>query len=418
MYYLIGKNLIHSYSQEIHSLLGNKEYSLLSLNEEEFHDFMMKKKYTGINITIPYKEIALKYVDVLDDISKKTGVVNTLINENGIIKGYNTDYYGFLKMCKNHNIDFKDKVALILGTGATSKTVRLCLENQGIKKIYFVSRNKKDNCLTYKEAEDLDDIDYIINTTPYGMYPSFQEDSLIDISKFSNLSACIDVIYNPFRTPLLIEARRYNIKAISGLEMLIEQARYANQLFFLHVDNQNIYKNVFLDKVNIVLIGMPNSGKTTIGKALSELLNKEFIDTDLEIEKVIHCSINECFQTHGEVYFRQVEEKIIEKVSSYQGKIISLGGGSFTNEKNIKNIMRNSLIVYLNRSLEFLETNPQNIIRPLLKNKDSMKQLYLNRHDIFLSCMDIEVACNNDIYDTVNEVIKQLDKYFEYKQDQ
>lgn len=411
MYYLLGEHLSHSYSKEIHDLLGNKGYDLLNIGKEELPNFILQKEFLGLNITIPYKETTIKYIDKLDDISFKTQVVNTVVNRNGILSGYNTDYYGFLSMCKKHNIDFKNKTALILGSGATSKTVHLCLINQGIEKAYIVSRNKQQGCITYDEAEQMTNIDYIINTTPNGMFPHIEDKAMLNLNKFSSLKACIDVVYNPYRTDFLIEAKLKGIKIVSGLEMLIEQAYYSHKLFFsktTRINTELITKKILLKHVNIVFIGMPASGKTTIGREIATALNKEHIDIDCEIEKKIKMSISEFFIKNGEKEFRQIEKEIIKEVSTYQGKVISLGGGSLILEENIKNIMRNSILVFLNRDISFLKNKKDAYkTRPLLIN-NSFNKLYQERINTYKLCADIEITSNGSISETIEEIMHYL----------
>lgn len=410
--YLIGEKLNHSYSKKIHNLFNDQDYFLMPLNEKEFEDFMINKNFLGLNITIPYKEKVLKYIDVFDEISNKTKVVNTVINDNGILKGYNTDYYGFLNMCKNNNISFKNKKALILGSGGTSKTVKACLIDEGIKEVYIVSRNKGKDKITYLEAEKKFDVDYIINTTPCGMYPHIDDELLINLDKFTSLKCCIDVIYNPFRTNFLLEAKKRKIKVLSGLEMLVEQAYYSHKLFYPKkklVNSRSVYRKIMLENLNLVLIGLPATGKTTISSKLANCLHLEHIDTDQEIEKIIGMSIKEFFNLYGENKFREIEHNVIQEVFKNKGKVISLGGGSLILEKNRNIIMRNSIVIFLNRDLSFIKENKKAYIdRPLLVDENSINKLYQERISTYKQCLDIGIDTNSTILNTINEILTKL----------
>ena len=410
--YLIGEKLNHSYSKKIHNLFNDKDYFLMPLNENEFDEFMKNKNFLGLNVTIPYKEKVLKYIDEFDEISNKTKVVNTIINDNGILKGYNTDYYGFLNMCKNNNISFKNKKALILGSGGTSKTIKTCLIDEGIKEVYIVSRTKGKDKITYLEAENKFDVDYIINTTPCGMYPHIDDELLINLDKFTSLKCCIDVIYNPFRTNFLLEAKKRGIKILSGLEMLVEQAYYSHKLFYpkrKSVNSRSVYRQIMLENLNLVLIGLPATGKTTISSKLASCLNLEHIDTDEEIEKNIHMSIKEFFNLYGEDKFREIEHDVINEVFKNKGKVISLGGGSLILEKNRNIIMRNSIIIFLNRDLSFIKENKRAYIdRPLLVDENSINKLYQERISTYKQCSDIEIDTNSTILNTINEILTKL----------
>ena len=410
--YLIGEKLIHSYSKKIHNLFNDKDYFLMPLNEHEFDEFMKNKNFLGLNVTIPYKEKVLKYIDEFDEISNKTKVVNTIINNNGVLKGYNTDYYGFLNMCKNNNISFKNKKALILGSGGTSKTIKTCLIDEGIKEVYIVSRTKGKDKITYLEAENKFDVDYIINTTPCGMYPHIDDKLLINLDKFTSLKYCIDVIYNPFRTNFLLEAKKRGIKILSGLEMLVKQAYYSHKLFYpkrKSVNSRSVYRQIMLENLNLVLIGLPATGKTTISSKLASCLNLEHIDTDAEIEKNIHMSIKEFFNLYGEDKFREIEHDVINEVFKNKGKVISLGGGSLILEKNRNIIMRNSIIIFLNRDLSFIKENKRAYIdRPLLVDENSINKLYQERISTYKQCSDIEIDTNSTILNTINEILTKL----------
>ena len=412
-YGLIGKVLVHSYSQYIHTLLTQKEYVLKSLDENEFINFMKNKDFKGINVTIPYKEKVIPYLDEIDEKASLIGAVNTIINQNNHLKGYNTDYYGFIKMIKRHNINFENKKVLILGSGGTSKTIKQALIDLSAKEIYIVSRTKKKNVITYQELDKYFDIDCIINTTPYGMYPNYEKDTLIDVKKFPYLSLCIDIIYNPYKTNFLLEAKKRNIKIISGLEMLVEQAILASELFFNVKYSEIVYKNIFhqtmLKYNNIVLIGMPASGKTTASRILSKKLKMEYLDLDEEFEKINNVSIKEYFEKYSESAFREQENQIVKSIKDVRGKIISTGGGTFLNEENAEILSRNGIVIFLNRDLYSIKKiKSLKKTRPLLVDDNALQDLYEKRIEIYKKYSDKEIYCKGTKLNTINLILESL----------
>ena len=273
-YGLLGEHLPHSFSKIIHEKFGKYNYELKELSLDGFKKFMQAKKFKGINITIPYKETALDFVDEIDESAKAIGAINTVINKNGTLIGFNTDYLGLKLLIEKNNITIKNKKIVILGSGGTSKTAYTVAKNLGAKEIIKVSRSKKDNTCSYEELEKLhNNADVLFNTTPVGMYPN-NEESIIDLNIFHNLNAVIDVIYNPLKTNLLINAENKGIKAVSGLYMLVAQAAFAADMFLedesIIPKIDNVYKELLNENTNIVLIGMPASGKSTIAKELSK----------------------------------------------------------------------------------------------------------------------------------------------------
>lgn len=411
-YGLIGEKLSHSFSKDIHEHIGNYNYVLKELNEEEFIDFFSRKEFKAINVTIPYKEKVIPYLDYISESAKKINAVNTIVNKNGKLYGYNTDYLGFRQMLKYNNVNVKNKVVLILGTGGTSKTVSHVINDLKCKEIIFVSRNKKENCITYQDLNLIKNkVNIIINTTPCGMYPNNQ-DSLISLEGFSSLEACIDVIYNPLYSNFLLEAKRNNIKAINGLYMLVAQAFFASELFQDCKLNQNLikrnYYRLLVKKSNLVLIGMPGSGKTTISKLLSKKMRRKMIDIDIEITKYLKMDIATFFKTHSEIEFREIETQFILKFAKKNHLIISCGGGVILNPINITYLKQNGIICYLDRDLEELECSKS---RPLSSNKDQVKKLYLERKELYLKYQDF--ICKND--STKEETCENIRRsFYEY----
>lgn len=408
MYKLIGENVSHSYSAEIYENLGY-DYSISDLKKDQFIKFMEDKAFKGINVTMPYKEDVIKYLDHVDDIALEIGAVNTVVNKNGELFGYNTDYYGLKYLFNHYNIKVKNKDVLILGTGATSKTAASVLRSLNAKSIVKVSRTYGKNSITYADLDSVKDFSIIVNTTPCGMYPNI-EGQLLDLSDFKNLDAVVDVIYNPIRTNLVLAAQKLNIKAVGGFEMLVGQAIKSAQLFFNESYSEEkiseVYKKMILKKTNIAIIGMPTSGKTVIGRKLAIELDKEFVDTDFMIVDKEAKVISEIFRDDGEDYFRILEAAIISDVAKSSNTIIATGGGSILDVNNVANLKRNSLLVFINRPLELLYGDKS---RPLTQNENDLKTIYNERIDIYKQVADIEVI-NDSSLDNVVEMIKEAIK--------
>lgn len=390
-YGCIGKKLTHSFSKEIHAKLADYEYELIELNEDKIESFFREKNFSAINVTIPYKQTVIPYLDSLSDVAKRIGAVNTIVNKNGKLHGYNTDYYGMKALVEKIGIDIKGKKVLVLGTGGTSKTARVLAEDMGASDVITVSRKKSENYVTYEEAvNNHSDADVIINTTPSGMYPDC--DSVpIDISAFGKLEGIVDAVYNPLRTNLVLNAEAKGIKAEGGLYMLVMQAVVAVEKF---LDTEipktvadNVYASVFASKENIVLTGMPGSGKSTVGKLLT-LDGFTFADTDEEIEKRCGCTIKELIENKGEKYFRDIETQVIKDVSSEGCQIISTGGGAVLREENIRSLKRNGKLFFINADFgRLLPTDS----RPLSDTADKLKILYDERIDIYKNTADVTV---------------------------
>ena len=299
-YGCIGKKLTHSFSKDIHGKLADYEYELIELKEDEIKPFFEEKNFQAINVTIPYKETVIPYLDFVSDVAKKIGAVNTIVNKDGKLYGYNTDYYGMKALIEKIGVSLKDKKVLVLGTGGTSKTAQVVAKDLGAKSILVVSRSAKENCITYEEAiEEHSDSQVIINTTPSGMYPDC-DSKPIDISQFKCLEGVVDVVYNPLTTNLVMDAKKRGIKAECGLYMLVMQAAYAVERFLdTKISKEtadSVFSAVLASKENIVLTGMPGSGKSTVGMLL-KIEGFEFIDTDAEVEKRCGCSIKELIET-------------------------------------------------------------------------------------------------------------------------
>ena len=393
-YCLIGEKLGHSFSKIIHEKLADYTYELCPLAKDELDAFMTAKQFKAINVTIPYKQDVIPHCDVLDDSAKRIGVVNTIVNRDGKLFGYNTDFAGFLYNLNAHGITLKDKKVMICGSGGTCKTVTAVADYMGAKEILVVSRSKKENAVTYEECIRHKDVDVVVNASPKGMYPNNGE-SPLDLSNFPNCKAVVDVIYNPLKTRLLQQAEQLGMKAVNGLEMLVAQAKFAVEHFLsTEIENDKIDQitlELLKQLTNIVLIGMPSSGKTLTGKALCKYIDKTVVDTDAVIVERSGMSIKEMFARHGETYFRQWEHDVIEEFSKQNGLIIATGGGAIKNEENIQNLKQNGVVMFIDRDLEHLLVTDD---RPLSKDTNAVAKLYEERYPLYTKYGDLRVPNN------------------------
>lgn len=405
MFYLIGKKLGHSYSVPIHKALGNNDYSLLEIPPEGVEAFMRKHDFDGINVTIPYKETVLPYLDEISERANKIGSVNTVVNRNGKLYGDNTDYYGFSYMAQSAGISFKNRKVLILGSGGTSLTAQAVTRDEGAREIVVVSRkgeNNYDNLYLHYDAE------IIINCTPVGMFPNIN-DRIIDLEPFSALFGVIDVIYNPSNTNILIDAKKRGIAHTNGLTMLVAQAKLAHELFFdTKVDDsviEKIRRRLELEKLNIVFVGMPGCGKTTISNIIANELNRELLDTDDMIVEDQSRSIPDIFAADGEAYFRDIEAECVKKACLNEKKVIATGGGAILREDNRRAIMRNSIVIWLNCPIKRLARNG----RPL-SSEDDMKMCEMldKRIPFYKEVSDIVIETDTDPSVTAKAVIDSL----------
>lgn len=389
-YGLIGEKLGHSFSPEIHAQLADYSYELLELSREELSSFMSRGEFRGINVTIPYKEAVIPYLDFIDEAAKKIGAVNTVINRGGSLYGYNTDYLGMRAMIVNKGISLSGKKTVILGTGGTSKTAHAVAESLGAREIITVSRKGGRGLITYGELyEKHSDAQIIINTTPVGMFPN-SFDSPIDPAHFKELSGVIDAVYNPMKTPLVRRARELGIKATGGLYMLVAQAYYASELFldtkYPEEKIEEIYLKTRAKKENIVLTGMPASGKSTVGRILAESLGRELLDTDSMIAKAAGMPIPEIFEKYGEAHFRCLETEAIKAASQRVGVIIATGGGAVLKSENVDALRSNGRIYFIDRPLASLIPTED---RPLSSTREAIEARFEERYPIYLSTLDV-----------------------------
>ncbi|MCF7926922.1 MAG: shikimate dehydrogenase [Candidatus Izimaplasma sp.] len=414
MFGLIGMTLSHSFSKEIHESISTINYNLIELDQLDL--FFKNKKFIGVNVTIPYKEDVIPYLDELSQTAKEIGVVNTVINSNGVLKGFNTDYYGLKKMLDYNNVSLSNKNIVILGNGSTSKTISYLCETQNAKNIYVLARNPKQNEFKFKVFEDLKDIHIVFNATPVGMYPNNYQPPLISLNNNSDIEVVVDVVYNPLNTRLLLEAKQHNIKAINGLHMLIEQAIKANTLFTNKTHDSNLgvslYTSLNKKMSNFVFIGMPMSGKSFLSEVIAKLYDKNWIEIDDLIEEQTNISIPDIFKTLGETEFRHIESDIISTYAKQNNQAISCGGGVVLNDTNMHKLKQNGLIIFLDVPLSLLKkANPKN--RPLLKDKSNLEKLYNDRYELYKHYADIQI--NKNSYNEkaiLSRIEAKIDEYF------
>ena len=422
-YGLIGKTLVHSYSKEIHEALGRYQYQLFSLAEDEMPDFINARDFRGLNVTIPYKKDVIPLCDEVTDLARGIGAVNTLFwknasgtgasesisQEDKILVGYNTDYEGFLYAASRAGIDFEGKGVLILGTGGTSLMARRAAADQNAAKIYIASRHPETDPPSGSEIQDAgilstvsydqlpeiaDSIDVIVNTTPVGTFPNNMQ-QVIRLKDFPGCQAVIDVIYNPFKTALLLEAEKLGLKYTNGLPMLVAQATAAAGYFLgtpgaFQKENQRIIKSMKQRMGNIVLIGMPGTGKSLIGKFLAELTGKTLQDTDAKIEEEAKMTIPEIFEKEGEAGFRDRESAICKKLGKERNLIIATGGGAILRPENVDALRQNGTLVHITRSIDKLPTRG----RPLSKNIETLKKMEAQRMPLYKAAADITFRNN------------------------
>jgi len=406
-YGCIGERLGHSFSKEIHNALTDYKYELKELSKDEVTPFMTERNFKAINVTIPYKEKVIPHLAFISDEAKQIGAVNTIVNKNGVLYGYNTDFYGMKMLVEKADIDIKNKTVAILGSGGTSKTANAVVNFLGANVVYKVSRNTKDDFISYDELYKIsDNIEVIINTTPVGMYPDIYN-SAVDVKRFKNLSGVVDAVYNPLRSKIVSDALELQVKAVGGLYMLVAQAAAAVEKFIetdvSEEETERVYNTLLKSKENIVLIGMPSCGKTTIGDILAEKLSREFFDSDNLVATTENTTIPEIFKTKGEEYFRIKETEAIFTLSKNNSCIISTGGGAVLNKKNIDLLKENGKVFFLDRPLEMLITTSD---RPLSSNREDLEKRYNERYNLYREYADVVIDASGSIENVVNQILK------------
>ncbi len=411
-YGCIGEHLSHSFSKEIHTALADYDYEIKELTREELPIFLTEKKFKAINVTIPYKQDVIPFLDWISDEAKSINAVNTIVNRDGKLYGYNTDFYGLKSLIERENFSLSGKKIAVLGSGGTSNTAVAVADSMGAEIIKKVSRNKKDGYITYDEFyNSFADCQVIINTTPCGMFPNIGE-SPIDLKKLGNVEAVFDAVYNPLKSQLVYEAEKSGLISMGGLFMLVSQAAFAVEKFINKpVDNEKvetIFKNLYKSKMNIVLIGMPSSGKSSVGRVVAEKTEKTYVDTDDLIVEDALKPISQIFEENGESFFRETEKRIVFNISKDTGKVIATGGGVILNEENIDILKENGRIYFIDRPLELLVSTDD---RPLSSNRSDLEKRYTERYSLYEKFADVII----DGSGTVDEVAERIEAdYIEY----
>lgn len=391
IYGLLGRTLGHSWSVPIHKALGCEGYRLIELEPEQLGDFLRREDIGGLNVTIPYKRDVMKFCDVIDPAARSIGSVNTLVRREGKLCGYNTDIDGFLHMLRRAEISLQGKKVVILGSGGASLTAQAAARREGAREIVVVSRTGEDN---YENLPDRHiDAEVLVNTTPVGMWPRLEEQP-VDLRVFPTGTAVVDVIYNPGRTGLLLQAEELGLRRTGGLSMLVHQAKRAEELFFdksiPDAETERITARLWRDQTNLVLVGMPGSGKTTVGRELARLSGKPFVDLDEEIVRKAGKPIPEIFASEGEGPFRQLEHEVLTEACSKSGRIIATGGGAVLWSENRSAMRRTGRVYRLRRKLEDLPTQG----RPL-SQAGKLTEMERVRDPLYAAAADMEIQ--NDI---------------------
>ncbi len=405
-YGCIGEHLSHSFSKEIHNALADYEYELCEVERDKLDDFASKRDFLAINVTIPYKELIIPHMYCIDEHARAIGAVNTVVNRGGVLYGYNTDFYGMCRLIEHAGVKVNGKRVLILGSGGTSKTAYAVAEHLGACEIIRASRTAKEDALTYEEVyAGHTDIEVIINTTPVGMYPDIYKRP-IDISRFPALIGVIDAIYNPLRSELVRDAAERGIAAEGGLYMLVAQGVRASEIFtdvsYAEDELDRVYKKLLREKENIVLTGMPGSGKSTVGRLLADKLSRELIDTDTLITEHAGIPITEIFEKHGEAYFRELEAEAVRAASARTGVIIATGGGAILRKENASALKKNGRIYFLDRPIEELLPTED---RPTASTREAILMRYNERYSIYKATADVHIKadCNaSEVAEKIN----------------
>ena len=401
---LIGEKLGHSFSPAIHGKLADYEYRLYELSPGQLGPFLEKKEFDGLNVTIPYKKTVIPYCDELTEAAKSIGSVNTIVKRaDGTLLGHNTDYDGIMWLLKNAGAQVKGKKAVVLGTGGASLTVQAALRNLGAAQVVVISRSGEEN---YENIARHSDAKILINATPVGMYPKTGV-SPVDLDVFTALEGVFDVVYNPAKTQLLLEAEKRGIPCANGLGMLVAHAKAACERFTGQpVADEKVYTiKAEMERTtrNVMLIGMPGSGKSTVGAALAESLGRRLVDVDERIVEMAGCSIPEIFAKDGEEGFRQIEHQALCEVSKESGLVIATGGGVVTRPENLDPMRQNSLIVWLLRDTALLPKDG----RPL-SQANSLTEMFKVREPLYRAAADCIADNNGSLEDTVKQILEAM----------
>ena len=401
---LLGRHLGHSYSPYIHSQLGDYCYELFEREPEEIEAFLKNGDFSGINVTVPYKKDVIPYLDELTPVARQLGAVNTVVRRGEKLIGHNTDYFGFMTMVKESGLEISGKKVLVLGSGGASNTATAVLKELNAH-VVVISRQGQNN---YTNLHLHADASVIVNTTPVGMYPN-AGNTPVHLDLFPVLEGVLDVVYNPARTKLLLDAEKRGLVAMNGLLMLVAQAKEAAQWFtqtpIADAAIATIYRDLQRRMENIILIGMPGSGKTTVGKCLAQKTGRDFVDADEELIRYAGCSIPEIFSRDGEAGFRQLETYILSQIGQKSNLVIATGGGCVTQARNYPLLHQNGIIFCLNRDLSKLPTDG----RPL-SQKNKADEMYRIRKPLYEAFADNIIDNNRDPDEAVRHILLILEE--------
>ena len=404
----IGEHLTHSFSKEIHNKIGEYAYELCEVPKDELDEFMRKRDFFGINVTIPYKLDVIPHLYEISPQAKEIGAVNTIVNKSGKLYGYNTDFFGMTSLINKTGIALKGKKVLILGTGGTSRTANAVARSMGASEVITAGRSGKGGSVTYDEVySNHTDAQVIINTTPCGMYPE-PSGCPIDISVFSQLEGAVDAIYNPLRTVFVSEVRKRGLPAEGGLYMLVAQAVYAAEKFMDKPYGIDIIDRIFdeltAQKENIVLVGMPGCGKTTVGKILAEKTGFEFIDTDIYIQEKTGRHPSDIIQNDGIDAFRTEETAAIAEISKKSSCVVATGGGAILNSRNVDMLRQNGKIYFIDRPIEDIVPTGD---RPLSSSRADLEKRYEERYDIYCAAADKIIRVNGNADTVAQQIVEE-----------
>lgn len=401
---LLGRKLGHSYSPQIHEYLGSYSYDLFEREPNEIEDFLRNGDFTGINVTIPYKKDVIPFLDELSPTAVKMGSVNTVVRrKDGSLFGHNTDYFGFTSMVHRSGIQVAGKKVLVLGSGGTSNTAVKALEDLGAQ-VIIVSRSGENN---YDNLHVHQDAAVIVNTTPVGMYPNTGV-SPVDLSCFPTLEGVLDVIYNPAKTQLLLDAEKLGLPHENGLWMLVAQAKEAAEYFggspLPDSIIEIVYNKMSAKMKNIILVGMPGSGKSTIAALLAEQLGRSIIDADQKVIELAGKSIPDIFAEDGEAIFRQWETQALSDLGKKSQLIIATGGGCVTQQRNYPLLHQNGMIFWLQRELDLLPTDG----RPLSQIQ-KLSDMYAMRKPMYEAFSDYQIDNNGTCQESIHQILSILE---------
>ena len=401
---LLGGRLGHSLSPQIHRYFGDYPYVLIEKEPEELAAFFADPGFRAVNVTIPYKKDVMAFCDELDEVAQRIGSVNTIRFDTDAVRGYNTDYFGFRYLLEKNGIPVAGQKVLVLGSGGSSVTACCVLRDMQAREVVVISRSGENN---YGNLDRHADAAVIVNTTPVGMYPRNLV-APVDLTQFPVCRAVVDIVYNPLKTQLLLDAEQRGIVAVNGLAMLVAQGKRASEIFFDRPLDNSIVEDTVCSMAqrfcNIVLVGMPGCGKSTVGRLLAKRLGKAFADTDAVVEQAAGRPIPHIIAADGETAFRDRETAAVEETGKELGQVIATGGGAILRERNRLAMRQNGIVLFLERPLDKLATAG----RPLSKGGTALQELYEQRLPLYRDIADYTVAVDDDPSVTCERIVEVL----------